>query len=347
MICQSHRPLVSFVVPVYNGERFLPECIRSAQEQTYEPIEIVIVDDGSSDSTALIASRFASDDGRVRVHRQRNQGPAGSLNAGLARARGDLVAILDHDDLAAPGRLAAQVPVLMDHPDIAVVGGAVDMVDERGRRFLTVTYPLTVEETRERLTSASPIVHSAATIRRSVLAELGGYREIFDVALDLDLWLRIAERHAIVNVPEVVAAYRFRPGQNSSDVERSAYQTVVARASAKARRSGEVDPAPEMLRPGGTLRPDENLLARQVVRYGMWYGRMLAKSGSRRAASRIFDVCGRAALGTGDPALVEAVAKARAHAGLTRLRLAKAAARRVLRLRRAQPGRDASGFRQR
>jgi glycosyltransferase involved in cell wall biosynthesis len=324
------RPLVTFLVPVCNGERFLREAVQSAKEQIYAPIEVIIIDDGSSDSTPFIAQQLAADDTRVRVHRQENRGHAASLNVGLALSRGELVAVLDYDDMAAPRRLEAQVPVLSGNPDIAVVGGAVDMIDDAGRRFATVAYPLTVEDSQERLKSASPLVHSAATIRRSVLLQLGGYREIFGVALDLDLWLRIGEQHGIVNVPEVVASYRVRPGQGSSDVVRVAYETAVARASSAARRLGVDDPAPEMLRPDGSLRPDERVLARGIVRYGTWYARMLDRSGNRRAAAEILDICARAARNADDPTLAATVSEAQAQARATGLGAAKAALRRML-----------------
>jgi glycosyltransferase involved in cell wall biosynthesis len=110
-----NNPLVSVIIPVYNGERYLVEAVESVQQQGYQPLEIIIVDDGSTDSTASIATSFQGD---VRYVHQPNGGPAAARNRGLKLARGDVIAFLDADDLWAPNKLSVQVDCLLKHPHI-------------------------------------------------------------------------------------------------------------------------------------------------------------------------------------------------------------------------------------
>jgi glycosyltransferase involved in cell wall biosynthesis len=111
------QPSVSVIVPVYKGERFLAEALESVAAQTYAPLETIVVDDGSPDRSAEIAAGRAG----VQVVRQANQGVAAARNAGLAVARGELVAFLDQDDQWLPQKLALQVDHLRTHADVAVV----------------------------------------------------------------------------------------------------------------------------------------------------------------------------------------------------------------------------------
>ncbi|MBI4573499.1 MAG: glycosyltransferase family 2 protein, partial [candidate division NC10 bacterium] len=107
-------PLVSVILPVYNGERFLAAAIASILAQDYQPIEVIVVDDGSTDGTAAIARSFQG----VRYLYQPNQGPAFARNAGIAVARGAFIAFLDADDLMVPTRLSVQAGYLLAHPEI-------------------------------------------------------------------------------------------------------------------------------------------------------------------------------------------------------------------------------------
>ncbi len=248
-------------------------------------------------------------------------------------AKGEYAAVLDYDDLATPERLLRQVPVLMEQPEVGVVGGAVDFVDQTARTFAVVQYPTESAEVRKTLTSGSPLVHSAATIRRSVLSELGGYRPSFRVALDYDLWTRVAEHYEIVNVPHVVTRYRIRAGQSSNDIERVALELLAARKSAHARRAGLNDPVPEELLESEELMLRLHIgsgeLGAEIARYGTWYGKTLAMAGSGMAASEVFDAAHAGAQAAGDAALVKKVAEARRAVRTTRLSALKAQVRRA------------------
>ena len=112
-------PLVSIVVPVYNSEAFLQETLDSVFALEYEPFEVIVVDDGSSDESAAIAQSYAD----VRCIRQENRGPADARNEGIRSARGEFVAFVDSDDVVLPHKLSTQVGYLLDHPDVTATLG--------------------------------------------------------------------------------------------------------------------------------------------------------------------------------------------------------------------------------
>ncbi len=112
-------PLVTVVMAVYNAEAFLAEALDSVYAQDYEPFEVVLVDDGSTDGSAAIAQSYPG----LRYLRQENGGPSAARNAAIAAARGELVAVADADDVQLPGRLSVQVGYLVEHPEVAVTLG--------------------------------------------------------------------------------------------------------------------------------------------------------------------------------------------------------------------------------
>jgi len=130
----SSGPLVSVVLPCYDAERFLPAALDSLLAQTYRNLEVLALDDGSGDATPGILAEFAARDGRVRVLRNAaNLGVIRSLNRGVAEARGEIVARMDADDVAAPTRIERQVEMLAKRPEIDLVGTGVDVVNAGGR----------------------------------------------------------------------------------------------------------------------------------------------------------------------------------------------------------------------
>lgn len=120
-----HPPLVSVVIPVYNGARYLADAIRSVLAQDHRPIQVVVVDDGSTDDSADVAAAFAPD---VECHRQPNQGAAAARNLGVTLAHGALLTFLDADDVWMPGKLRRQVDAMASHPHLDLVLGHVRQV---------------------------------------------------------------------------------------------------------------------------------------------------------------------------------------------------------------------------
>ena len=229
-------PRVSVVMPVRDGERHLAASLDSILGQTLGDLELVVVDDGSRDATPEILAEAAKRDPRVRVHRQEPGGLTAALNAGCALARAPLIARMDGDDVMLSDRLERQLAFLDRHPEVAVLGGGLVLVDEEGREI-----DREAGRAEPRMLERNDLTHATVVMRADAFRELGGYR--FDQAEDYDLWLRLEERHAISAVPEPVIRYRLHPGQFSvTSLERQAIGFLAVRAAALARRAGRPDP---------------------------------------------------------------------------------------------------------
>ena len=287
-------PAVSVVMPVHDGERFVREAVGSILAQTVSDLELIVIDDGSTDETGAILAELASHEQRLVVGRTEHIGQADARNAAVAMARAELIAFLDADDVAYPDRLERQIGFLREHEEVALLGGALTFVNGAGRVFAEdVRYPLTDEDVREAFSHTTPVLTSAAMVRRSAFEEAGGFRRLFADSEDLDLWLRISERHAIVNLPETVVRYRIHGGQASFQrLERQSLTALAARMAADARARGENDPfegldrvdRPMLLTLGAT---DEDV-ARTVVVQGTWLATALHRGGDLGASEALF-----------------------------------------------------------
>ena len=236
-------PRLSVVLPVYNGEPFLADALDSILTQDFRHFELIAIDDGSSDRSGDMLDRLALTDRRVRVLHQTNAGMVAALNCGLDLARGDFIARMDQDDVAHPERFARQIAFLDAHLDIAVVGCAVTLIDQSGKRIRDVEYPLTPEAVSKFLERGAPLAHPAAMMRREAVHAVGAYRAAFRYGEDYDLWLRIAERYRIANLPERLLLYRQHPTKQSfAYAVEQRFATRIAWFAARCRRAGKPDP---------------------------------------------------------------------------------------------------------
>jgi glycosyltransferase involved in cell wall biosynthesis len=236
-------PRVSVILPVYDGEPFLAEAVDSILAQSFRDFELIAIDDGSRDASGEILDRFARGDGRVTVHHQTNCGLVAALNRGLALASGEFIARMDQDDVAHFERFARQVSFLDTNPQIAVVGSAVTLIAEDGRRIRDVDYPGTPEAIVEFLERGSPLAHPTVMMRRAAVRSVGGYRQVYRHAEDYDLWLRMAERYRLANLPDRLLRYRqhLAKGSFTYAVEQR-LATCIALLAARCRRAGKPDP---------------------------------------------------------------------------------------------------------
>ena len=200
------QPLVSVIMPAYNEERFIEEAIASVLEQTYPVLEVLVIDDGSTDDTRSIVERVASADSRVKLIEQPHAGLVSALNRGLERAKGTFIARMDANDRVPPERIARQVAYLMTFEDVAVVGGWMSSTDEEGnplgKTWQTPTLPGHVAWS---LHFATSIVHASILARRQTLSASGGYRsEGVTYLEDYDLWARLLPVAKMASLPQVV-----------------------------------------------------------------------------------------------------------------------------------------------
>lgn len=210
------RPKISVVTIVFNGEVYLEGAIRSIARQTFEDYEHIIVDDGSEDGTAAILSDWARKDRRIKVLYQPNSGIPTAYNRGVRAAEGDYVAILDADDLAFPTRLEKQVEYLENHADVGLVGCAELALEVISGRMWVVNHPESDRGIRRSWVHQQVFTHSGTTVRKIIFDQLGYYDEALTIGCDPDLWLRIAERWKLANLPEPLVLRRHHQGQVSN-----------------------------------------------------------------------------------------------------------------------------------
>lgn len=204
--------MISWILPVRDGRQWLAAAVESALDECGSDDEVIVVDDGSRDRPAEVLPR----DGRVRLLVQPPRGIAAALETGRAAARGEYLARLDADDVALPGRIAAQVAALQADPRLGAVGGRAQIrrddgpVPEGMRRY--VEWVNGLDDLHRALLVESPLLHPAVTLRAQAVREVGGWRS-FDGPEDYDLWLRMAPRWRLAAVPREVVLLRDRPGR--------------------------------------------------------------------------------------------------------------------------------------
>lgn len=192
-------PLVSVVIPVFNGESFLREAVESVLAQKYSPVEIIIVDDGSTDGTEAVARSLPE---TVRYLHQSNQGPAAARNRGIEHAQGSLIAFADADDLWPEGKLELQLPYLLRDPAIEIVMGRIQQV----RLSKTVDGETQAQEFAE---PAFSVNLGSAVIRKSVFERVGLFDETMRYSEDVDWFMRAREGGAaIITIDAVTLLYR-------------------------------------------------------------------------------------------------------------------------------------------
>ena len=208
------RPLTSIVIPCFNHARFLAEAIESALTQSPGPVEVLVVNDGSTDDTSAVAGRYPA----VRVIEQTNQGLSKARNTGLAAAAGDYVIFLDADDRLLPGAVAAGVSLAESDPRIALVAGQCRIIAEDGAPR-TIARPAPVDaDPYETLLSRNFIwTPGAALCRRHHVVEAGGFDATVPASADYALYLRLARRHAVVYHATPVVEYRQHARSMSRD----------------------------------------------------------------------------------------------------------------------------------
>jgi glycosyltransferase involved in cell wall biosynthesis len=242
------RPLISVVMPVRNGERFLAASIDSIRAQSVGDFDLIVIDDGSTDRTADILASYAIVDSRIRVHRQEPSGLVSALNAGSGLARAAYIARMDADDIASPVRFERQISFLESEPRVDVLGSAIVVIDETDRPLFPVRYALTDAAIRRTLAMGTAFAHPSVMLRRDALLAVGGYRRPFDeYATDYDLWLRLSERCTLANLRDVLVRYRYHPGSvTAHNMPQQVLALVAADASARIRRSGQRDTVPDL-----------------------------------------------------------------------------------------------------
>jgi glycosyltransferase involved in cell wall biosynthesis len=228
-------------MPVYNGERFLREAVDSILNQSFGDFEFLILDGGSTDGSPAILQDYAARDPRIRLTVRPGMGLTASLNEMLDQARGEFIARMDADDVSLPERLERQVQHLRGHPECVLVGSVALVIDPEGDPisvwFTKSTHEsLDAQNLDSKLLEAS-LCHPSVMMRREVVLDLGKYDPSCQIAEDLDLWLRLAERGRLANLPEPLLKYRYHGSNKGSGADSaSRNQDTIRQIIVRARR---------------------------------------------------------------------------------------------------------------
>lgn len=239
----SLAPRVSWVMAVFNGERFLRAALDSVSAQTFRDFECIVVDDGSTDTTGEIVRAYCAGDPRIRCVRQQHLGLVKALNLGCHVASGQYIARLDADDVAKPHRLAAQVAFMDSNPNVALSGGHTECIDSTGSIKFVMKWPGYSEGLTDLQLLDCHIAHTTVMFRRDLLLNSGGYRAEYLHAEDYDLFLRLNDRFQIDNVPVILSQYRLHEDQVSTmHATQQVLSGIGARLATRARRAGRLEP---------------------------------------------------------------------------------------------------------
>lgn len=236
-------PAISVVMPVYNGcqlgkQRYLEAAVTSIIDQTFTDFEFIIIDDGSTDNTNNCLQDFARRDARIKIFKNpTNQKIVRSLNYGLQLATSHYVARMDSDDISTVTRFEIQKKFLDDRPDTAMAGTGMYVINHEGKLEFEVSHPCHCDHIRQFLKQGCPFVHGSVMFRREAVLSVGGYSTDPNVeyAEDYDLWVRLAAKFKLENIPEKSLYFHRNHGTKSSNTYRGQQEistrNVIAKAS--------------------------------------------------------------------------------------------------------------------
>ena len=234
---QNGKPDVSIVMSVYNGASLLRPAIESLLSQTFRNFELIIINDGSSDTSEEIVSSYS--DKRIYLINQKNHGLVYSLNKGFEIASAEFVARMDADDISMPSRLERQLETIVSNEKLAVVGTYFSYIDEDGKHLgTTVVMPTKDIDLRRSLYIVNPFAHGSTIVRKSAWREAGGYSNTYGPTEDYELWRRIADNtnNEFAILPEALYWYRINPegiSQQKSEIQNKFAQTIANEQWAK------------------------------------------------------------------------------------------------------------------
>jgi glycosyltransferase involved in cell wall biosynthesis len=210
----NSTPMISVLIPIFNGEKYLNHSLESIVNQTFIDFEVLLIDDGSTDGSMSILNEFAHHDKRVRIISKTNSGLTDTLNRGLLECRGKWIARMDQDDIASPKRLEQQVRKIESDEAIVLVGSDFVTLDEQTRKTKRYKIPSTHEQMVKRLERLRGFFpHSSALIHAETIRRIGGYDPLALFNEDWDLWLRLSECGKIGSVSEPLVIIRKHPLQ--------------------------------------------------------------------------------------------------------------------------------------
>lgn len=203
------NPEISIVMPVFNVEKYIKEAIESILSQTFKNWELIIMDDGSTDKTALILEKYIKEDKRIKyVRRENNVGIIDNLNNGVALAKSQLIARMDGDDISLPERLEIEYQFMKKNPKCVLVGTWAEMIDKDGNKLQDIKYKTQDFFLRAKMLLGDPFIHGSILMRKKAFVESGGYPSEYKYCEDYALWIKIMKLGLIANIPQILYKWR-------------------------------------------------------------------------------------------------------------------------------------------
>jgi len=263
-------PKVTVLMPVHNGAPYLERAVDSILRQTCEAFELLVIDDASTDESWDILS--ALHDPRIRlVRHEKNRDLVATLNEGLDLARGEYVARMDQDDISLPERLEKQAAFLERHGDVGIVAVGARLIDERDRPRAVLPLLAGHGLLRWSFCFGCPIAHAGVMMRRSLILELGAYREEAFRCEDYDLWTRAADKTRLAMLPEVLLLLRRHASSMTRVWPEDNVRNALRVAGAHIRTILGEEPPPGALR---TLWLQDVRVPADAVAAADWMGRL-------------------------------------------------------------------------
>lgn len=203
---EKSNPLVSVVIPVHNGEKYIKESIDSCLNQTYDNIEIIVVDDNSEDKTLEILKNYGEKITVLPVEKQNGLGNV--INIGIRKSEGKYIARMDADDVMYPTRIQKQVEYLESNPNCVAIGGQIDIIDENSNITGHREYAIEDRDIKKNRFLFQPFAHPAVTLRKSIVEEIGLYPENMWKVEDVKFFLILSTKGEFHNLRDTVLKYR-------------------------------------------------------------------------------------------------------------------------------------------
>jgi len=231
----NYESKISIIIPTYNQAEYLQEAVDSVLNQTYKNIEIIIIDDGSTDNTLKVVNSF--NDNKIIFIQQRNKGASSARNTGIKEANGEYIAFLDSDDLWLKDKLRKQIDFMRENQKVGLLGTGCFQVIDTNKMIYKKIFPHKNEILQKDLIKYNPFIQSSVMVRKNVFNDIGLYDEKFKESEDYDLWLRIAQKYKIANLKQALVTKKYsKAGLSKNKDSKQLYFALKARKNAISRK---------------------------------------------------------------------------------------------------------------
>lgn len=224
----KRKEIVSIVMAVYNGEKYLKEAIESVLQQSFSDFELIIINDGSTDSSEEIINNYLYDERIVYIKNEENLGLVSSLNRGIAISKGEYIARMDCDDMMNKDRLKIQYEFMCANSNVGVLGSNINIINSNSQVIGRWDFPNTNDELKRIMLRKCPFSHPTVMIRKAHLNSLDGpYRKKYPSSEDYDLWIRLHKITDFHSLPQQLLNYRLHDEQiTSKKIKSVSYDTL-------------------------------------------------------------------------------------------------------------------------